>query len=81
MPMAFLLIPNNCRKKVDRFIIYDIIYIKHKLSKNVDISLLKKLGFTDKCAQVYLALLRLGPSSVRALAEESGLNRGTTYDA
>jgi len=47
----------------------------------MDISLLKKLGFSDKSATVYLALLRLGPSSVRALAEECGLNRGTTYDA
>ena len=28
-----------------------------------------------------MALLKLGPSSVRALAEHMGLNRGTTYDA
>lgn len=49
--------------------------------KYMDIYLLKKLGFSDKSAQVYLALLRLGPSSVRKLAEECGLNRGTTYDA
>ena len=28
-----------------------------------------------------MALLRLGPSSVRVLAEKCGLNRGTTYDA
>ena len=47
----------------------------------MDIHVLKKLGFSDKYARVYLALLRLGPSSVRKLAEESGLNRGTTYDA
>lgn len=47
----------------------------------MDISILKKLGFSDKSAQIYLALLRLGPSSVRALALECGLNRGTTYDA
>lgn len=43
--------------------------------------LLKKLGFSDKSATVYIALLRLGPSSVRSLAEEVGLNRGSTYDA
>ena len=43
--------------------------------------LLKKIGFSDKSAQVYLRLLQLGPSSVRALAEDIGLNRGTTYDA
>lgn len=46
----------------------------------MDISILKKLGFSDKSAKVYLALLSLGPSSVRSLAEETGLNRGTTYD-
>lgn len=45
------------------------------------IDTLKKLGFSDKTAKVYLALLRLGPSSVRSLAEDVGLNRGTTYDA
>jgi len=46
----------------------------------MNINVLKKIGFSDKSAQVYLALLRLGPSSVRSLAEETGLNRGTTYD-
>src|SRR3989344_1120616 len=47
----------------------------------MDINLLKKLGFSDKSAKVYLALLSLGPSSVRKLAENCDLNRGTTYDA
>lgn len=47
----------------------------------MDFSLFKKLGFSDKSAKVYLALLRLGPSSVRSLAEKCELNRGTTYDA
>lgn len=47
----------------------------------MDINFLKKLGFSDKESKVYLALLYLGPSSVRKLAEQSGLNRGTTYDA
>src|SRR3989339_633344 len=42
--------------------------------------LLNKLGFSDKSAKVYLALLQLGPSSVRKLAEFCELNRGTTYD-
>jgi sugar-specific transcriptional regulator TrmB len=46
----------------------------------MDIQILQKLGFSDKSAEVYLALLRLGPSSVRSLAVETGLNRGTTYD-
>ncbi len=44
------------------------------------IDVLKKLGFSDKSANVYLTLLRLGPSSVRKLAENCELNRGTTYD-
>jgi sugar-specific transcriptional regulator TrmB len=47
----------------------------------MDISTLKQLGFSDKTASVYLALLQLGPSSVRKLAEAVELNRGTTYDA
>ena len=51
------------------------------LAKNMDIAFLKKLGFNDKTAKIYLALVKLGPSSVRSLAEFCGLNRGTTYDA
>lgn len=47
----------------------------------MDISLLKKIGFSDKTAKVYLSLLQLGPSSVRELAQAVGFNRGTTYDA
>ncbi|MBU2541991.1 TrmB family transcriptional regulator [Patescibacteria group bacterium] len=46
----------------------------------MDINILKKLGFSDKEAKIYLALLRLGPSSVRKLAEISEINRGTAYD-
>lgn len=46
----------------------------------MDINILKSLGFSDKSADVYLALLKLGPSSVRKLAEFCNLNRGTTYD-
>jgi sugar-specific transcriptional regulator TrmB len=42
--------------------------------------LLSKLGFSDKSTKIYLALLSLGPSSVRKLAEFCELNRGTTYD-
>ena len=46
----------------------------------MDIDLLKSLGFSDKSAKIYLALLSLGPSSVRNLAEFCNLNRGTLYD-
>ncbi|MBH41088.1 MAG: transcriptional regulator [Candidatus Magasanikbacteria bacterium] len=47
----------------------------------MNINYLKKLGFSDKTAKVYLGLLLLGPSSVRTLAAHVEYNRGTTYDA
>ena len=47
----------------------------------MDISIFKKIGFSDKSATIYMALLQLGPSSVRSLAEFCHLNRGTTYDS
>lgn len=47
----------------------------------MDINILKRLGFSDKSAQAYITLLRIGPSSVRVLAENADLNRGSTYDA
>ncbi len=46
----------------------------------MQIELLKKLGFSDKYSTIYLALLRLGPSSVRKLADNVELNRGTVYE-
>lgn len=46
----------------------------------MDRNFLKKLNFSDKESQVYLALLNLGPSSVRKLAEFCDLNRGTVYE-
>lgn len=42
--------------------------------------ILQKLGLSDKEIKIYLSCLKLGPSSVRRIAEESGINRGTTYD-
>jgi len=47
----------------------------------MNLGIFQKLGFSDKESALYLALFRLGPSSVRKLAEEASLNRGTTYDA
>jgi len=47
----------------------------------MDISIFKKLGFSDKEARVYLVLLSMGPSSVRNLAKKAELNRGSVYDA
>ena len=43
--------------------------------------LLQQLGFTDKEVRIYLHLLTGGPSSVRKLAKETDLNRGSAYDA
>ena len=47
---------------------------------SMDSSLLKKIGLSDKEILTYLNLLEYGPISVRALAELTGINRGTTYD-
>lgn len=46
----------------------------------MDISILKKLGLSDKEIKAYLGLLKSGASSVRELAQLTALNRGTTYD-
>lgn len=46
----------------------------------MDFTIFKKLGFSDKEARVYLALLALGPSSVRNLAKKTELNRGSIYE-
>lgn len=46
----------------------------------MDISILKKVGLSDKEIKVYLKLLEYGAVSVRSLAELTELNRGTTYD-
>ena len=42
---------------------------------------LELLGLTAKDMQVYTALLKLGTAPLRRVAEESGHNRGTVYDA
>lgn len=44
-------------------------------------SILKDIGFSEKEAAVYLALLSLGPASIRRTAEAAQVNRGTTHDA
>lgn len=46
----------------------------------MSINLLRKLGFSDKHISVYHCLLKIGPTSVRKLADHSGINRGTAYD-
>ncbi|MBI4457783.1 TrmB family transcriptional regulator [Candidatus Uhrbacteria bacterium] len=47
----------------------------------MDIShLLHELGFAERETKVYLMLLTGGPSSVRKLAKDTDLNRGSVYD-
>ena len=41
--------------------------------------LLTNLGLSEKSAQVYVAALSLGTSSVQTLAKKSGLKRPTAY--
>ena len=41
----------------------------------------QQLGFTDKEIKVYMMLLTGGPTSVRRLSKDTGVNRGTVYEA
>ena len=41
---------------------------------------LRELDLSDRQINIYLALLRLGPASIRDIASESGINRGSTYE-
>lgn len=41
---------------------------------------LHQLGLNDRQISIYQALLRLGPASIREVAAESGINRGSTYE-
>lgn len=42
--------------------------------------ILKNFGLSEKEIAVYLALVELGPSSVRGITAKSKVNRGTSYD-
>ena len=44
-------------------------------------ALLVELGFSETEAETYWALLNLETVSIRKVAEQSGINRGTTYEA
>lgn len=46
----------------------------------MDKEILKRLGFLDAEAQVYLSLLRLGPCLVSKINQETGLHRTHIYD-
>ncbi len=63
--IAILKINNTtCQEKID----------------NMHNQTLNQLGLTDKEAIVYQALLSLGPSPIRTVAEKSEINRGTTHE-
>lgn len=47
----------------------------------MDNSLFLEIGLSDRDVSIYKALLALGPSSIRTIAERAGVNRGTTYEA
>jgi HTH-type transcriptional regulator, sugar sensing transcriptional regulator len=47
----------------------------------LDDDLLELIGLKPKDMQVYATILQLGTAPLRKVADESGLNRGTTYDA
>ena len=40
----------------------------------------ERLGLGTRETDIYLALLKQGPSSIRDIAETAGINRGTTYE-
>lgn len=42
--------------------------------------ILKNFGLSEKEIAIYLALIELGPASVREISAKSKVNRGTTYD-
>ena len=41
---------------------------------------LSQLGLSNRQTDLYLTLLKLGPSSIRDIATGAGINRGTTYE-
>lgn len=43
--------------------------------------LFELLGLTKREISIYRALLTLGPSAIRTIAEKAGINRSTTYDS
>lgn len=48
--------------------------------KSVNLDLLEQLDLTPREIQIYTALLKLGPASIRDVATLVEINRGTTYE-
>lgn len=55
-------------------------YFWYTLLDMINKNQLINLGFSDKEAGVYLALLELGPSSTTEISRKAGINRTTGYD-
>lgn len=55
------------------------LYIVDVYPRNME-QLLQQLGLSEKAAQLYMALLELGNSTVTSLANKAGINRTTLYD-
>jgi sugar-specific transcriptional regulator TrmB len=51
------------------------------MSKQASAVLFEKLGFSDHEEKVYLYLLKNGAASIRQVAGDTGVNRGTVYEA
>lgn len=46
----------------------------------MNLEILEQLGLDQKEISIYLALLKLGTASIRDIAAEADINRGTTYE-
>lgn len=46
----------------------------------MDTEIFAQLGLDQRSVAIYRALLALGPSAIRTIAERAGVNRGTTYE-
>ncbi|WP_432697155.1 TrmB family transcriptional regulator [Marinobacterium sp. YM272] len=46
----------------------------------MDQEIFAQLGLDPRSVAIYRALLALGPSAIRTIAERAGVNRGTTYE-
>ncbi len=73
-PWFIVILKNNLWKNIDT--IFFLLYNKSM----IDQKQLTELGFVEKEASVYLALLELGPSTATEIARRAGINRTTSYD-
>ena len=46
----------------------------------MNLDTLENLGLSQREISTYLALLKLGSASIRDIAAQTGINRGTTYE-